>query len=1179
MKKNMKRIFMTICLAVLMLATFGLCMVGCNKSGELKIVFKEQPYAYSRNDTADAYDLIVREKDVEYSFAFSYLTVSDSGETVSSKTQNIAGNTIFLTEASRYTLYVTAKKGEASASGSTTFDVYGDSPVLLPVSLSQVYKLGYSSRISVLLDKAAPTVLPAGCEVIVDYYTYQENQAPSISSSGNTNPKIKIDVNYNNPMESVVFDKLGLYEFHMVAENDGKMAEATFKVKILPDQSTPVEGISAYKNAEFGANADGSIDSSVVRLVGQPELDKASYAVLDENFVAGQVARFEFYGKNMPYLGIFNQDFENAVDGNSITTGGLGYVFTMERRGALTRSRVYGYTRMAEGTASLRSSVDTVPLENFGWNHLEEGKHYFFEMAVKKTGTLTPKKQKNKSFGCGGLTWLEEKLWGTAAPDAATGNVNCQDLALYFSLYEVDESGKATIVAHSMAERFEKSLGGTFFLEGEEVKGKLVAYSSISKDVTFKYYKDTLLNNDNFDSSRIFYDEETQKLSWDPVEGAVNYVITTSDVSSERFAVLNADTTEIDVSERLELLDYFSALDVNVYASVGNNTFSECKYECRIKKNPEGMDSVYMSGSVTDYDAENNMLSVSLAGGYANSAAHFQNEVDYVAFDEEFVLNENGTYVDVYFTGNNMPQVEFFASDILGNIQNVSGSNDTGFIVTNGHARNHAYEETSMGGYGYYSNYALFYKYGVTTYERLTNGNVLNGATYANVDGTYTYKTLVDGVEAGEEKSHNYSNFSMYSLMKTQDPTQDYRYTVGMFKDPTGGVWIDSKLFKINNGVEETEPFASWKSSVVIKAAVKEVKDDAGNVVTEAVPAQTVLNAGQTISGKIVLHAGFKGIESISGENFYTKFSLTNPYVGSAASAPLVNGGTLDAETGVITLEGGAYYSASSYTKEAGYIAFRNAYNANPEDTMFTLDENGTYVEFYFTGNNMPNVEFFASSISGSIWKDDVNKGYVVTNGNASRNTYNQYRQIMEKGLMNGDLAAAYENGVIDFNVSNTNGYKYNGLVGYTDYFKYGVSSYDKYSQGKLLVSNGEIPLAYSLRADDGSWTKDRTLNYSKFSMYSLMANENQEWKYVVGMYLDGKDVCLDAKLYKVDGTTETEFAAYNTVVETLEEGVVRSGYIVAHAALKGATNFVGEYNKNSFKYTAPYAGNASTRV
>ena len=59
---------------------------------DLKIVFKQQPYAYSRNDTVDAYDLIVREKDVNYSFAFSYLTLSDSGETISSKTQDIAGN-------------------------------------------------------------------------------------------------------------------------------------------------------------------------------------------------------------------------------------------------------------------------------------------------------------------------------------------------------------------------------------------------------------------------------------------------------------------------------------------------------------------------------------------------------------------------------------------------------------------------------------------------------------------------------------------------------------------------------------------------------------------------------------------------------------------------------------------------------------------------------------------------------------------------------------------------------------------------------------------------------------------------------------------------------------------------------------------------------------------------------
>ena len=46
----------------------------------------------------------------------------------------------------------------------------------------------------------------------------------------------------------VEFDKEGVYEFHVIASNAGKEVDGTFKVAVLPDQTTKVEGVSAYKN-------------------------------------------------------------------------------------------------------------------------------------------------------------------------------------------------------------------------------------------------------------------------------------------------------------------------------------------------------------------------------------------------------------------------------------------------------------------------------------------------------------------------------------------------------------------------------------------------------------------------------------------------------------------------------------------------------------------------------------------------------------------------------------------------------------------------------------------------------------------------------------------------------------------------------------------------------------------
>ena len=1161
MKRSLRKILLNVCISLLSVLIGCIALVSCGgkKQDELKIIFKENPCIYEIGGVADAYDFIETQEGVEYAFSFTYLTVADNGETVSTTAQELGGSTIYLAEASRYTLYVTATRGEESVSDGTEFDVGASTPVLLPPSMSLVYELGSSARLNVLLDKCGYTAIPASCDVVVDYYTFQENQAPTLESSANTNPKVKTEVGADETMKKIEFNQRGVYEFHMIAYNEDKTAEASFKVKVLPDQTAKVEGVSAYKNAEFGQTESGKVDSSVIRLTGASDIEKASYAVLDDTFYAGQVARFEFYGQNMPsYIGLLNQDKVGDPNPNSLKSG-YGYMLTTEYSSPALR--VYGFLRRRAGTAALKSTKPTYEIEHFGFADLDPEKHYFFEVAVKKTGTVSYKDSTavkadgtpdvKWKYGCGDDQEMIEKV----------KDQNVQNLSLHFSLYEVLEDGSYAIVKHSSVDYLEKSIGGSWFREGEEIVGKLVAYSSISKDVTFKYYEDTLLDNDTFDASEIEYDEGTNVLRWEPVDGAVNYVVTTSAVSSDRYAVLPASTTSMDMSKAFEKMDWYDIMDIKVYASIGNNTFSECKYEYTLKKNPEGMESVRVAGEVTGFDNDKKTLAVSLAGTYANKAAQFQTEVGYVAFEEEYTLDNNGTYVDVYFTGNNMPQVEFFATDVIASVQNAEGVNGKGFIVSNGHARNEAYAESSMGGYGYYSNYPLFYKYGVTTYDRLTSGSAFGGATYAEVDGTYTYTT-----SSGEEKKHDYSNFSMYSLMKAQPDTQSYRYTVGMFKDLSGSVWVDAKLYKVNGNTETL--FASWISGVTIKSAVK---DENGSVVT---PAQTALNAGQTLKGNIVLHAAFKGSEKASGENFYTRFTCSKPYAGKAGSLPTVNGGSIDEKTGVVSLGGGNYYSSSSYTQETGYLAFAN--------NVYTLDENGTYMDFYFTGNNMPNVEFFANSVSGSMWNDGTNTGYVVTNGNASRDTYNQYKKIMEKGLLNADLAAAEANGTIDFTVSNTNGYKYNGIVGYNAYFKYGVSDYNKYKQGSYAATAAEEnTLTYALRQSDSTWKLDNTMKYSDFSMYSLMADENQKWHYVVGMYLGADNkVCLEAKLYKVaDNGAETAFASCVLDVETLGEGVTRSGYIVVHSALKGGEKWVGDYYYNTFTYTAPYAGNASTRA
>lgn len=793
MKMKFKRIIMSVCFAVLIVATFGLCLVACNSG--LKITFKEQPYAYLRNDTAYVYDFIEKQDGVSYSFAYDYLTISDSGETVSTKKQEIVGNTIYLNDASVYTLYVTATKGGKSVSDSTTFEVSGDAPIILPVSLSLTRSVGAQARVSVLLEQASPTVIPNASELVVDYYTFQENSAPTLTSSVNTNEKVKVDIDTTDETAKVVFDKTGVYEFHVVATNGGKSADATFKVKVLPDQTATVEGIESYKNAEFGVNADGTTDSSVVRLVGQPDLEKASYVVLEDNFVSGQVARFEFYGQNIPQFGIFTQNFEEVSNPYGITTG-LGYLLTTQYSSKTNALSLYGFTRLNESTkARLQYTNSAKALQHFGWDSLEEGKHYGFEFMMKAVdGT---QKEKQNDTGCGGV-------------------------------------------------------------------------------------------------------------DWEAVEGATNYVISTDESTSNRIAVVDANTLSYDLTEVYNTLDPFTFTKIQVHASTGNNKFSKCVYEQNLLRGDAAWGNTVISGEVLDYDKEKSLLSMKLNGGY---------------------------YM----------------------------------------------------------------------------------------------------------KSSSYSDCS---------------------------------------------------------------------------------NSGRT----------------------------------------------------------------------PGYVALGNAASA---DDKYTLDENGTYVDFYFTGNNMPNVEFFGSSISGNMWNDGKNTGYVVTNGHSSQVLYANYPQIMANNLFNKDLTNAKTDGLIDFTPAST---RYNGITNFADFFQFGVSNYTKFKQGQYATKDTSQTFYYSLYNKNTTplWTVDTKMGGSNFSMFSLMQDETQKWHYVIGMYLKGNDVYVDAKLYKVDAngndvdadTTTTvidAYASYNAVVETLADGVVRSGYIVAHAAHKGLANYAladyKEYTYTKFTCTKPYAGDASKRA
>ncbi|MBQ7368724.1 MAG: hypothetical protein IJW60_03330 [Clostridia bacterium] len=1082
MKDKMRKFLLTVCcLAFAFMSALGFVACGIKP---LKIEFNTIPYEYAKGNVVDVFDLVKKEAGVEYSFEMSYLTQSESGETVSSDKAKIEGTTYYLSVASRYTLYVTATRAQKSVQDTMEFDVVGETPVLLVPSTTLVYNVGAKVRVNILIDRISPIVIPASSNMVVDYYTYQENQSVKLDNTTNTNPKVKTELDDPNDLSyKVPFEEEGLYEFHMIANNGDRTADSTFKVAVLPDQSAKIDGISAYKNAEFGANEDGSVDSSVVRLIGSDDLAKASYVVLDEDFTGGQVARFEFYGRNVPYIGLFNNDYDAVVDPNSITNGGIGYTFTMERATVANQVRLYGCTRMSSKSSPLRSSsnLEEYAFEHWGFTDFEEDKHYFLEIMMKPTGKLS-----ENPTGWGG-----EFLKGGTY----------QDMGLYFIVYEINEESTVepyTVVAYSST-RFNTGIS-SWFEEGEDVKGKLVAYSSISKDITFKYYEDTLLDA-TFDKTAIDFDKDTKTLSWAAVDGAVNYIVTKGNSDMDRIAVLDATQTSLDISALYDELDYFQVVNLNVYASIGNNTYSGKKYECMVNKEAAGMENILVSGNIVGYDIDEKTLSVSLAGGYYNtSAANIEqkNSADtsrtamgYVAFDRAYTLDENGTFIDVYFTGNNMPSVEFFASEINGLFMDDFGhaTDGTGFIVSNGLAAANGSATNTTLRWGY-SGYRGYFNYGVSPYaERWIGAEDWQLGVIAPSNGSIAVHDNKNNTDA----TLTYSDFSMYSLANLQSAEQNYRYNVGMYKDTDGFVWLAARLYKLDGETETL--FAAWKGKVSLAGATSSVSKDK-------------LAEGESISGKIVVHAAAKGVDE-KYEPLSNEFTCGVPYVGSAAEHYWPEQNVQHNADGTVTVQNGngGQQTITKYT--SGYIVLDDDYRL------------GEYVDVYFTGDNMPHMSFFAKQVTNCL--DNGSTGFVMQNGSTYADGTTYYPQSAGSLLIYSPNRTLYNQDGGDMN-------------------------------GKSLGSKHTLPANADLT--------------HALSMYRLAEIETTtKFKMTVGFYenAEGKvEMSIDVK--KLNGETWTDYFAW-TKASTLdaETDAAKLGkYLIAYGTQRAKASV-------TFSYTAPY--------
>ena len=478
---------------------------------------------------------------------------------------------------------------------------------------------------------------------------------------------------------------------------------------------------------------------------------------------------------------------------------------------------------------------------------------------------------------------------------------------------------------------------------------------------------------------------------------------------------------------------------------------------------------------VTDGATFNADGSVTLAGstvGGDGGVNHlFQRVGDthrYIAFKGEYGV---GTYMDFYFTGANMPQVMFFANNINGYILNYESFTAT----TNGTSTTRTGDVTD--------NKGLLFSNGIW----LPNTNINHGKETFRIWGPDRIKVTNDNVTGAYKDKTGYLTKEddgcamSYTQLSTTYATTKLKYVVGTF-DNNGDLGVDAKLYNAETG--------ELIYSIYKVTSLKTTDVTADNIVVYGMPSANT-----------------------------TTFSYTKPY--QVENNLMTSGVTFNID-GSVTLDGNV--SAGGYVYHVGqhsnsYVALKGDYGI------------GTYIDLTYTGNNMPNVMFFADQINGDLTSDG-GKGVILMNGIVCANTNSNYIRA---------LAIYGPNRINDLGdkVTSNNTYSDHGgqiakLLGYS--WNSGTSSYDEAS-------------------------------YPYLSQMGLDTTPDTTYKLTVGTAVsDLGKLIIDIYLYSVTADS----VIYDEMIETsLMAGEVDSGSIVLYGAVKGASN------KTTFSYSQPYFSGA----
>ena len=499
---------------------------------------------------------------------------------------------------------------------------------------------------------------------------------------------------------------------------------------------------------------------------------------------------------------------------------------------------------------------------------------------------------------------------------------------------------------------------------------------------------------------------------------------------------------------------------------------------------------------------------ISHAAGRLYSVSTLEN--DYISFEGDYGV---GTCIDFEFVGNNLPQVMLFTDNVDGMMAGFTYTSAPtasteptitkgvqGILLSNGFF-NSPTSNVNNGGKHAFAIWGpnRFCPSDIYSPVNAQFGDSLfaqqiNGSKY----GTRSANTEIEG-------DVNASVLSQTTLGESYS-NQKFKYSVTTNVNSNGILLINITLSTINDN-DKVEQLVN-------------------------IDCDTGLDAS-TISGNIMVFA------SVKGTGNPTIFKTSGPYQS------LLKGGTVvENEDGSVTLNGCGLESKSG----AGFAA----YVASLSNSFIAFDGDygvGTYVDFTFTGNNLPQVMLFADKINDNM------AGFTFTGSNASAvlTATGEKGILLTNGFFNNPTSNVNNGGKHSFAIWGPNRYLPTALN----------DAYSSFLSGSLFASTTSTAKA-GTRKDNTTVTG---VNASVLSQTTLGESySDQKFKYVVGSYSsENNTIVVEVLLYTVNDGTVSDTPLIQIECDTGVATEDMKGSIIVYASCKG------DNTTTTFAYRQPY--------